>query len=93
MAMPIVARTYASEGGQLMKIPAKYSNLLFGGFLSGIQVVIISGAVVLLTRGFDAEFPQRWLRGIAIAWPVSFPSAVVLTPWVRKIVSRLTAVD
>jgi hypothetical protein len=31
-----------------MKIPAKYSNLLFGGLLPIIMVTIISGAVVLV---------------------------------------------
>lgn len=73
-----------------MKIPAKYRNLLFGGLLSGIQVVIISGAVLLVTRGLSDEFLQQWLRGIATAWPFSFPTAVVLTPQVNKIVAWLT---
>ena len=39
-----------------MKIPARYSNLLFGGMLSIIMVTIISGTVVLINQGFDSEF-------------------------------------
>jgi hypothetical protein len=36
-----------------MKIPARYSNLLFGGMLSIIMVTIFSGAVTLINQGFN----------------------------------------
>ena len=73
-----------------MKIPARYSNLLFGGLLSAIMVTIISGAVVLVTQGFNAEFPLRWAKGFATAWPIAFPTVLVVAPFVRRVVAKLT---
>jgi len=73
-----------------MRIPAKYSNLLFGGLLSTIMVTIISGTVILVNQGLTTEFPHQWIRGFATAWPVAFPSVLVVAPFVRKVVAQLT---
>lgn len=74
-----------------MKIPVRYSNLLFGAILSIIMVTIISGAVVLVTEGFNPDFPAHWLKGFATAWPIAFPTLLVVAPWVRKLVTKITA--
>lgn len=73
-----------------MRIPAKYSNLLFGALLSTIMVTIISGTVVLVNQGLTPELPRQWLKGFATAWPIAFPSVLVIAPIVRKIVAKLT---
>ena len=73
-----------------MKIPARYSNLLFGGMLSMIMVTIISGAVVLVTQGFTPDFPSHWFKGFATAWPIAFPTVLVVAPFVRRVVDKLT---
>lgn len=73
-----------------MKIPARYSNLLFGGMLSAIMVTVISGAVVLTARGFSPDFPSQWLKGFATAWPIAFPTVLVVAPFVRRVVAKLT---
>ena len=73
-----------------MKIPARYSNLLFGGMLSVIMVTIISGTVVLINQGYNQEFFLRWFRGFITAWPVAFPSVLVVAPFVRRVVARIT---
>ena len=74
-----------------MKIPARYANLLFGGILSSIMVTVISGAVVLVTQGFGSDFLVHWLKGFATAWPIAFPTVLVVAPFVRKLVVKLTA--
>ena len=74
-----------------MKIPARYSTLLFGAILSGIMVTVVSGAVVLVTEGIGPNFPTHWFKGFATAWPIAFPTVLVVAPWVRKIVLRMTA--
>ena len=74
-----------------MKIPARYSHLVFGALLSSIMVCIISGTVVLINQGYDADFFWRWLKSFAIAWPVAFPSVLVVAPLVRKLVDKITA--
>ena len=72
-----------------MKIHPRYSNLLFGAILSGIMVTIISGAVVLVTQGLNADFPLRWAKGFATAWPIAFPTVLVVAPMVRKWVAKM----
>ncbi len=74
-----------------MKIPARYSNILFGGMLSIIMVTIISGTVVLINQGFDDEFFARWFKGFATAWPVAFPTVLFVAPFVRRVVAKVTA--
>jgi len=73
-----------------MRISAKYSNLMFGGLLSIIMVTIISGAVVLVNQGLTPELPKQWLKGFITAWPIAFPTVLIVAPQVRKIVSKLT---
>jgi hypothetical protein len=73
-----------------MKIPARYSNLLFGGMLSIIMVTIISGTVVLINQGYNSEFFTRWFRGFITAWPIAFPSVLVVAPFVRRVVAKIT---
>ena len=74
-----------------MKIHPRYSNLLFGGILSAIMVTIISGAVVLVTQGLTSDFPLRWAKGFATAWPIAFPTVLVVAPMVRKWVAKMVA--
>ena len=74
-----------------MRIPARYGNLLFGGMLSAIMVTVVSGTVVLTTRGLSPDFAKLWFKGFATAWPVAFPIVLVVASWVRNIVNKLTA--
>lgn len=74
-----------------MKLPARHSNLLFGGMLSAIMVTVISGAVVLVNQGLSLDFPMRWVKGFATAWPIAFPTVLVVAPFVRRVVAKLTA--
>lgn len=73
-----------------MKIPARYSHLLFGGLLSAIMVTIISGAVVLTSHGFGPDFFAQWFKGFATAWPIAFPTVLVVAPLVRRFVAKVT---
>ena len=73
-----------------MKLPVRYSHLLFGGLLSAIMVTIISGTVLLINRGYGEGFLHDWLQGFATAWPVAFPTVLVVAPLVRRVVSSVT---
>ena len=73
-----------------MRISSRYSNLVFGGLLSLIMVTIISGAVVFATRGLDPDFLILWFKGFSIAWPIAFPTVLVVAPFVRRVVNKLT---
>lgn len=74
-----------------MKFHPRYSNLLFGGILSAIMVSIISGTVVLVTQGVHSGFLMHWAKGFATAWPIAFPTVLVVAPMVRKWVAKLTS--
>lgn len=73
-----------------MRISSRYSNLLFGGLLSLIMVTIISGAVVFVTFGPVYNFLALWFKGFATAWPIAFPTVLVVAPLVRRVVNKLT---
>lgn len=73
-----------------MKIPARYGHLLFGGILSAIMVTVIAGAVTLVSRGLSADFAFQWFKGFATAWPIAFPTVLVVAPFVRRVVARIT---
>jgi hypothetical protein len=74
-----------------MRFPARFGNLLFGGILSAIMVTIVSGAVLLVTQGLTPDFPARWAKGFATAWPIAFPTVLLVAPLVRRVVAKLTA--
>ena len=76
-----------------MKFPARYSHLLFGALLSAIMVMIVSGTVVLVNSGFNHDFFVRWFRGFGTAWPIAFPTVLIVAPLVRRVVARITIAD
>lgn len=73
-----------------MKIPARYSNLLFGGILSTIMESVVSASVLLINQGISPDFPLRWAKSVAATWPISFPTVLLVGPFVRKLVAKLT---
>lgn len=72
-----------------MRIPAKYANVLFGGMLSVIMVTVISGTVLFVNQGYAPDFFRQWFKGFATAWPIAFPTVLVVAPRVRRLVARL----
>lgn len=73
-----------------MQVPARYAPLLFSALLSGIMVCIVSGFVLLMSRGLQPGFFALWVRSCLTTWPVAFPTVAVVAPWVRRLVSRWT---
>ncbi len=73
-----------------MRIPARYSPLLFSALLSAIMVCIVSAFVLLVSRGIHAGFAAQWLRSCLTTWPVAFPTVALVAPLVRQIVARVT---
>lgn len=73
------------------RIPARYTQLLFGAILSALMVSVVTTAVVMVNQGLTPDFPARWLAGFLTAWPIAFPTVLVVAPAVRKVVSYLTS--
>ena len=74
-----------------MRIPSRYAPVAFGALLSAIMVAIVSAFVLALNRGIGDGFIVQWLRSCATTWPVAFPTVLVVAPWVRRVVGRVTA--
>ncbi|MEW6331705.1 MAG: DUF2798 domain-containing protein [Pseudomonadota bacterium] len=74
-----------------MRIPSRFAPVLFGALLSTIMVGIVSAFVLATSRGIDAGFPAQWLRSCLTTWPVAFPTVLLVAPWVRRVVGRVTA--
>ena len=74
-----------------MRIPARFAPILFGALLSAIMVGIVSAFVLANAQRIHAGFAAQWIRSCATTWPVAFPTVLFVTPWVRRVVGRLTA--
>lgn len=74
-----------------MRIPTRFAPVLFGAILSAIMVAIVSAFVLATTRSIDTGFVTQWLKSCATTWPVAFVAVTFVAPWVRRVVSRLTA--
>jgi hypothetical protein len=73
-----------------MRIPARYSPILFGALLSAVMVAIVSAFVLATSRGLDAGFLALWSQSCLKTWPVAFVSVTLLAPRVRKLVASVT---
>jgi len=74
-----------------MRIPSRYSPIVFGTILSAIMVAIVSAFVLVTTQGFHAGLAQQWAKSCLTTWPVAFPTVTLIAPWVRRVVGRVTA--
>lgn len=74
-----------------MRIPARYAPLLFGAILSVIMVSVVSAFVLATTRGLHAGFVAQWLKSCLTTWPIAFPTVTIVSPWVRRLVTSVTA--
>ena len=73
-----------------MTLSARYAPVLFSGILSLVMVAIVSATVVAINQGISSDFGIRWLNSFITAWPVAFPTLLVLAPRVRRLVERMT---
>jgi hypothetical protein len=74
-----------------MRIPARFSPIVFGALLSAVMVAFVSGFVLATSRVFDAGFLALWTASCLKTWPIAFVAVTLLAPQVRKVVARVTA--
>ena len=73
-----------------MRVPARYSPLVFGALLSAIMVAIVSAFVLATARGIDSGVAAEGLKSCATTGAVAFPTVTLVAPWVRRVVARVT---
>ncbi|MFC3608601.1 DUF2798 domain-containing protein [Stutzerimonas tarimensis] len=74
-----------------MRIPVRYAHLLFGALLSAIMVSVVSVVVLLMNQSPANGFFGLWLKAVITTWPIAFPTVLVVSPLVRRVVARMTA--
>jgi hypothetical protein len=77
--------------GSIEMIPAKYSQLTFGFFLSIFMSCVVSGVSVLNTTGLIDGFLNLWMTAWFKSWIVAFPTVLVVAPLTRLLVGKLVA--
>lgn len=73
-----------------MKISKKFAPVLFSALLSAIMTAIVSAFVIITTQGLTTEFLLQWFMSCLTTWPIAFPTVLVVAPWVRRIIEKVT---
>ena len=73
-----------------MRIHPRHTALLFAFLMSLCMAFLMSGVLTALNLGLNLYALQRWPHNFLVAWPVAFPSVLLLAPRVRQLVAWLT---
>jgi hypothetical protein len=63
--------------------------VVFGGLLSALMTVVVSGISTVRTVGLDLFTLGLWGQAFLSSWPIAFPTVLVVAPIVRRLVARL----
>jgi hypothetical protein len=71
-------------------LPKRFAPILTGFLLSGFMTLIISGIATFRNLGLTEDFVSKWMAAYLNGWIISFPTVLVVAPFVRKLVVLLT---
>ena len=74
----------------MQKIPRRYSGMVLGALMAVIMGLVVSFVVTFINLGMVQGFFGRWMLAFVGALPVQFPIAVVVTPFARALVDRIS---
>lgn len=75
------------------KLPARAAHWLLPLILSILMTLIVSLVSTLVSVGPVPQMPGLWLRAWGFSWLIAFPSLLLLLPIVRRLTSRIVAVE
>lgn len=70
-------------------IPKKYTNIVFSFFMSLLMSCIMSLVISVFNVGLVEEIVAIWLKAWGFAFVVAFPTIIVVSPAVRRLVSAV----
>ncbi|MGY5797504.1 DUF2798 domain-containing protein [Rheinheimera faecalis] len=70
-----------------MMIPSRYSTYVFSFFMSLLMSGVMSFCITALNLGWVTDLLLLWLKAWSAAFVIAFPTIVLVTPLVRKLVS------
>ncbi len=68
-------------------IPNLYSPYVFSFFMSLLMSAVMSFCITVLNLGWVANLLWLWLNAWSAAFVIAFPTIVLMTPLVRKLVA------
>lgn len=71
-------------------IPPRFASVVFGFILSGLMSLIVSGIATIRATGLIDGVLGLWVGTWLASWLVAFPTVLVVAPFTRRIVARLT---
>lgn len=71
------------------KLPQRHAPILLAFFTSLFMSFLMSMIITLVNIGPQPDFLTRWMHAFALAFPVAFPSIILVLPLARKLVARL----
>ena len=74
----------------MKKISKKYSGILMGALLGIFMSIFMSLIVTFINLGLVGNFFEMWMKAFAISLPIGFPTALLMTPIIKKIVEKIT---
>jgi UDP-N-acetylmuramyl pentapeptide phosphotransferase/UDP-N-acetylglucosamine-1-phosphate transferase len=79
---------------QYLKEPTMISKKT-GNVLSMFLMVLIMTFVVVFVStavnfGFSSDFIMRWMKGWGVAFIIAFPTVLIIMPFIRKLVAKIT---
>lgn len=74
---------------RLKVIPARWRSVVFAFLLSGLMTLLVSGLTTAINLGLDGFTASLWLAAFIRAWPITFPSVLVVAPIVQRLVGHL----
>lgn len=80
----------SASGRNPRRLPSWSAPVLFGGILSGLMTMLVSGISTVRALGLEQASVGDWAVAFWSSWPVTFPAVLVLAPLVRRLVVRLT---
>ena len=72
-------------------VPRRWRSVVFAFFLSALMTLLVSGLTTAINLGLDGFTIGRWLAAFVRAWPITFPSVLVVAPIVHRLVAKVVA--
>lgn len=67
----------------------RLERLYFPFFMAAFMTVIMSFTLTAIHQGFHPDFLFNWGRAFILAFPVAFPSVILVAPLVHKLSEAL----
>ncbi len=67
----------------------RHAPILLAFFTSLLMSFLMSMVITFVNIGLQPDFFARWMSAFALAFPVAFPSILLVLPLARKVVMRL----